>query len=318
MQDLPKEGERITQVYKLLGTIESRLLATRNEIDAVRPVTYEVFMRYIDYACRGFEIPRDQYYNVDGVHQIVRRWANGKYGFRPGVDPILSSWKRLWDVVMAGGITNERVALFLRTMDAWDPVEVSAMLPSQKSVIAADWVTVFIDNETLPDSTGRGLRSTVLHTAVRKWCFQFLPEAQFHTNFSPIVMGPIFTRCNFPTVKHRDGRYVRGLRLRHPVDEVETVAPSMTVAPTAGAAGGAGHEEDEDGVATTGGGAAAATVTTAQQESSTTSTTEEDGQTRVTHTQTLAGSMTAEAGPTRIEHYFTASVTKQEIHLGTL
>lgn len=219
------------QVYKLLNQVESRLLASSLEYPDIEACDYNIYQKYIKYLCNGCGIPKDLY-GTEGVHQILQRWGRSNLGFKPDVDPLLSSWESMWHMIMRGKPTVERVQLFLRTLDAWDPIEAMVFSIPQKTAIAREWVHIFIDNETVSD-VGAKVRSTALHDAVKKWCLKFVPECAFPTSFTPMAIGPIFTARGFNSVKRADGRHTVGIRLKHSMqDNVESVAAGIQTATT--------------------------------------------------------------------------------------
>jgi hypothetical protein len=223
-------ADRQQQVYKLLNQVESRLLASSLEDPDIEACGYDIYQRYMKYLCNGCGIPKELY-GAEGVHQILQRWGRSNLGFKPDVDPLLSSWTTMWHAIMRSKPTVERVQLFLRTLDAWDPIEAMVFSIPQKTAIAREWVHAFIDNETVADA-GAKVRSTALHEAVKKWCLKFVPESVFPTSFTPMAIGPIFTSRGFNSVKRADGRHTVGVRLKSPVAQ-ETVESAVSGIQTA-------------------------------------------------------------------------------------
>lgn len=239
MEGLPRHSEKGGQVLKLLNTVESRLLASAHGNPEISPCPLDVFQKYMNYVFQAFGVPKEIYGKNEAMVQTLNRWVRSRFGFRSDVDPMLSSWKRMWSLVMRGNATAERVGLFLKTMDCWNPIEAMILTAPQKSAIAAEWVNIFIDNETIAD-TGSRVRSTLLHARTKDWCYRYLPEPVFPTSFSPMSIGPVFTRRGFVSVKRNDGRHTMGMRLKHetPVEDVSmtpTVAQQQPESTTAAA-----------------------------------------------------------------------------------
>jgi hypothetical protein len=232
MEGLPKASEKNGQLFTILSSVESRLLASSLETEEVHPCSHEVFQKYISYLFRGFGLAKETYSGNEAVNQILLRWARASLGFRGGVEPLLDSWKEMWQVVMRNRPTAERVYHFLKTLDCWDPIEASILSAPQKKVLATEWVNIYIDNETIAEEKAKE-RSTLLHSQTKDWCLKFLPESVFPTSFTPMQIGPMYTQRGFNSIKRSDGRYTLGLRFKHqPTETVETVAAAIHVAAT--------------------------------------------------------------------------------------
>jgi hypothetical protein len=201
----------IPNIYKLLSTMESQLLASPHEVHSIEPVSSDVFFRYIHYLCRSLKIPKESYQNVEMVHQILQRWERGNLGFRPQTDPLITSWRDVWSLCTGGCPRLERVRHFLRTLDAWDPVEAMVFTHAQKSAIANEWIRIYIEHEVVAEPKSR-VRSTNLHVRVKEWCTKYLPETVFPTYFTPMTIGPIFTQQGYNSIKQADGRHTHGIR----------------------------------------------------------------------------------------------------------
>jgi hypothetical protein len=203
-----------TNIYKLLSTIESQILSSKHEDPSVHPISASMFYKYIHYVCRALNLSRDTYERVDMVSQILQRWERGQLGFKAGAPPIISAWSNVWNVCMPVTPTVERVGHFLKTLDAWDPVEAMVFSHAQKSAIANDWIHIYIDNEIVVDTKSR-IRSTNLHARVKEWVIQYIPDKVFPTYLTPMTIGPIFTLRGYNSVKGGDGRHTHGIRYKN-------------------------------------------------------------------------------------------------------
>ena len=125
-----------------------------------------------------------------------------------------------------------------------------------------------------------------LYKHVEEWCKKYLPVGLFASNFSPAAIGPVFTIRGFNKTKASGGRFMLGLKYKHPECVPSTVA--------AAAAAGAAEPESKTAVAVT------------------VSTETRGGVTE----ETRSVRMTSESDGGRIEHFFAA--TTQEIHLGDM
>ena len=287
MQALPSVNSKQNSVFKILNTVESRLLSNQTEISTIVPISHELFTSYINYLFKGMNVDKDLYQNNESVRQILNRWANSRMGFRGDAEPLLSNWVQMWNTIMRGHVTQERLSLFLRSLACWDNYEAAALTPTQKQILGNEWINIYIDQEIVPDEKGKIL-STMAHTRCKDWCLQFLPEVIFPTSFTPMTIGPMFTRRGYLTIKSKDGRRMHGIKFRtEPEPNLYGVEKEVKVAKVKSSkVVNVVTATDEDRVA------------------------EQHSVTQTTRATTDTGGI--------IEHFFSATVTTQEIHLGSL
>ena len=279
-ESLPKSGDKQSKVFTVVSTVEARCLASALEHEEVEALSMEQIQRFMKYVFRGFGIPKET--AAEGVQQIYQRWVHGNLGFRPDATPILESWTELWNVVMRGRATREHVDLFLKTMDCWDPLEAGLMTATQRKDVESEWVKIFIDNMLTSGEKKDRLPTIPLYKHVEEWCKKYLPVGLFASNFSPAAIGPVFTIRGFNKTKASGGRFMLGLKYKHPECAPATVSAAETESKATTAVAVTVSKETRGGV------------------------TEETRSVR----------MTAESDGGRIEHFFAA--TTQEIHLGDM
>jgi len=220
----------IPNIFKLLSTIESQLLASQHEFARIAPIPAELFRRYIHYVCRALKIPKEAYQGVEMVSQILQRWERGSLGFKSASAPLITAWNEVWGLCMGEIPTLERVLHFVRTLDAWDPVEAMVFSHAQKSAIANEWITIYIENEMVADTKAR-VRSTNLHVRVKEWCTKYVPDTVFPTYFTPMTIGPVFTRHGYNSIKQPDGRHTHGVRYRVEEYNAQEIPPPVEKKP---------------------------------------------------------------------------------------
>jgi hypothetical protein len=280
MESLPKSTDKYSQVFKILSSMETQLLASSLEDPSIAPLEADLYRKYCIYMFRGMGIDREVYQGNDNVKQIWERWERSKLGFKHNGKPFVEAWAEMWNLVMRGKVTHERLVMFLRTLDCWDPMESSGITSLLRSAIASEWVRIFIDNETVLDDKGK-IRSPHLQSHIKEYCYKYLPEAIFPTNFSPMIVGPVLAKFGFTSVKTKIGRFTYGLRYKNPPPESEMATVETPV------------------------------VKSTKVVNVVTETAEDSVSEKKMFTQTVL----ADNGSTRIEHYFSAT---QEIHLGNL
>jgi hypothetical protein len=165
-------------VYNVINSIEMRCLASKTTNPEIHPLSIHIFRKYFNYVAQSLGIPSEKYYNSEGITQIFRRWERSELGFRGDVDPIVPAWSKMWNLVMAGAPTVERVVLFLATLDAWNPMDGSTLSHDQCISIANQWVDIFAANELLRVE-GKVEIALVVFDETRRWCLQYLPAGMF-------------------------------------------------------------------------------------------------------------------------------------------
>jgi hypothetical protein len=275
-------GGKTSQVLQIITTVEGRCLASALEDATIRPLPTDLFQKYMSYVFMAFQVPSDVYTDMAAYQQSLQRWARGSMGFRAEADPPVESWRDTWNLLMRGTTpTEDRVRTFLKTLDCWNALEAGLLTLQQRKEIADEWVFAFIDNMVVADKGGK-IKSVLLHEKVKEWCYKYLPVGLFASNFSPMAIGPLFTRREYNSVKRGDGRYMMGLRFKLPDMEI-----SM-------------DPKEKPTVKVT----KAVSITT-------------DANAGTTETQsTVSGIIVSEQDGNRIEHFFSSQT--QEIHLGTL
>jgi hypothetical protein len=260
---------------KLVSTMEHQLLQSMAENPDISPLPIEYFRKYVNYLLREHKLPKDA-----AMDAILQRWVRSKLGFRAGVDPLLSTWKETWHLMMRGKPTAERVKMFIRTLESWDPVEAMTFTTPIKTEIASEWMHIYIENELMAEQKAR-VRSTQLHDRVKEWCFRFLPATVFPTSFTPMCIGPVFNRRGYVSQKRADGRYTMGIKYKHDEPTLSEITNDV--------------DAQEDCAV------------------------DQNIVVPITETKTVAASKTEvdEKGGMRIEHFFMTTSSTQEIHLGT-
>jgi hypothetical protein len=225
-----KPNDKTAQIFKILNAVESRLLALHVEDSDIDPLSTDIFQKYMHYTFRGFGLPKELYGPNTAVIQIIERWGRSDMGFKKDIDPLLETWKPMWHACIRGNPTKERVVNFLRTLDAWDPIESTLFSTQQKNNIANEWIKAFLDMETQLEDKATA-HAVSLYQTCKEWCFKFVPESVFATSISPMTIGPILkTSRGLDSKKKAGGRFFEGIRMKHDVEGVvrKTTGISLT------------------------------------------------------------------------------------------
>lgn len=224
-----KSNDKTAQLFKLLNAVESQLLVLPMDDEHTEALTTDIFQKYMHYVFRGFGIQKELYGPNEAVHQILDRWGRSGFGFRSDADPLLESWKAMWRAAIRGKPQKDRVVNFLRTLDAWDPVESTLFSTQHKTTIASEWIRAFLDTETHMEDKAK-IHSLSLYKFCKDWCFKFVPETVFATSISPMTIGPVLKYSRgLDSKKKAGGRYFEGIRMKNDVEGIitETTAASM-------------------------------------------------------------------------------------------
>jgi hypothetical protein len=212
-----------SRVLRFLQALESRCLESAEINSSIQPISGAVFHKFLTYLFRAAEIPRDAYVGDENVTATVERWITAQFGFKEGAECVFPKWTELWDLVMRGKPSAVRLNHFLASMDVWDPVMAATYRRNiERPAVAQEWIRIFLDTQMLRESNHR-IRSTILHSAIRRWCLRFLPEEMFGPQFAPVNVGPVLTKKGFAVVKMKTGRYLVGYKLRPEVCDPEDV-----------------------------------------------------------------------------------------------
>jgi hypothetical protein len=239
-ENLLNRGSNPLGIFNLLATIESQCLASALSDKKITAVSVSVFHKYLSYVCQALGLPREQYAGVEAVNSIVRRWERTSLGFRGDAEPVVPGWADIWRVVMQHNPSAERLALFLTTLDAWNPMEGHLMTLGTRQEIAREWVKIYVENELIIERTAEE-PSITLYTETAKWCFKYLPQDAFKNSLRKETIGPAYTNMGF--LKFRPGAYkiVRGVRFKKPL---------ATAAAAAATAAAVEKDSDEGSVST--------------------------------------------------------------------
>ena len=229
-EHLLSRGTNPHGIFNLLATIESQCLASSVGDPKITPTSFMVFNKYLSYVCQALGIPREQYAGVEAVNSIVRRWVRTSLGFRGDAEPVVPGWVDIWRVVMRQNPSAERLALFLTTLDAWNPMEGHLMTLGTRQEIAREWVKIYVENELIIERTAEE-PSILLYDETAKWCFKYLPQDAFKNSLRKETIGPAYTMMGF--LKFRPGAYkvVRGVRFKKsPANPANQAAATATTA----------------------------------------------------------------------------------------
>jgi hypothetical protein len=294
---IPRIQDKHGQIVKLMHQVESQLLASVTEDPTIKPCPADIFQRYMVCLFRGFNIEKEYYNGNENLATHTQRWTRNQMGFRTDVDPLLPAWSELWHAATREKKQTgpDRVNFFLRSISAWDPMESVHFTLDTKKHLVTDWVLCYIDNELIIDPDGREM-STVLQIRCQDWCLKYLPRSLFGSSFSSMSTTPVLSRLGFVSIKKSRGRETTGIRFKNPEtsDDVKERAAAMG--------------KPKKVVATS----------TQQTVSETNTIVTEEGPSGRVVTHQVVQSMSAVDPETQTHVAYESSVTRHEVHLGTI
>ena len=205
-----------THIFNILNNIEVRCLVSKAEDPAIHPLNIHIFRKYVNYVGQALGVPYEKY-NTDGVTQILRRWEQSEFGFRADVEPVVPAWGTVWNLITAAAApTVEQVALFLATLDTWNPHEANLLSRDQLDSIAEQWVEIFVKKETVPVADGFEI-VLVLCDETRRWCLQYLPAVLFEKILkTERLLTGVYTKFGYNMTRSHIYKKMTGVKLLKP------------------------------------------------------------------------------------------------------
>lgn len=180
------------------------------------PSVFEKYLRHI------FKVNRIGSDLVDSawgtVEDTVRLWVRGNMGVDPQSAPLFAQWEPTWNVLLRDISFDkgaERFALFVDTLDAYDPITSHTMTNSSRYELVNKWIAVFVDREMEYDSRGRE-KATLLYSNIREWVLQFVPMGVADNPLKPMNIGPVLTSMGYICHKLKQGRLILNIRYKQP------------------------------------------------------------------------------------------------------
>jgi hypothetical protein len=299
--DMEDESNPRVRVHKLIQAVESQCLESSETDKEIQPISASTLHKFLCYAFKASNIPRDAYVTDDKIPLIIERWTRAGYGFKADAKPIIPMWKDLWALVMRGKPSAIKINHFLASMDAWDPMASVTIAGQDRAAIAQEWIRIYVDTQLIRGDTFK-VRSVILHDQIRKWCLQYLPESIFGSQLSCVNIGPVITKRGLKATKMKNGRYVLGVKMKSMLGSQEEFG------------GETAATEEEIRTATF---AAEEALKRANTVQFTTVTRDNDDGSK-TKQRVVEHTVVEETDGARIEHYFAASVTTETINLGRI
>ena len=200
-------------ILNIVSIIENQHLVSSKEDTTIQPISAELFHKYMKFVFSALNIPKDEYTELDSYRKTIARWERSSFGFRPKVDPYIKNWKDTWVLIMRDKITAENVSVFLRVLEAWDPIETHFLTPSQRLMLCRDFIAMYLQTQMVRDERA-AVRSSVLYERVAKWCFHYLPQEFFSSSITAMQISPEFAKVGCVAKRLGDGRWTCGIKFK--------------------------------------------------------------------------------------------------------
>lgn len=215
--DIPIGTTPVIKTLKdVLRYVENILAPATMFADCMEPCAADVFREFVETICILLSLPRTE---LDEEAKVFERWETSKMGFRPDLYPIIAEWYNVWRTIIRTNATVERIQFFIKTVSL-------AKDPSKKEGIVDGWIQIFTETHLILDPRGT-VQAIDLHEQCKLFCLQFIPPL-FSKLFTPMSIGPYFTKRGFVTQKRSTGRYTLGIRYRRQ-DEKQWTMPSIQI-----------------------------------------------------------------------------------------
>jgi hypothetical protein len=221
--DLPVGSTPTIINLKDLFCLVENLLAPAGLFEgSVEACGIEDFRGFVQSMCKLLGIDVD----CGTEEKFLKRWTENHLGFRPDLYPIIAEWYDAWRTIIRANATIERVRFFIKTVSL---SKENVLDSTTKDTIVNGWIQIFMDTHLIVDVRG-SVQAIDLHEQCKLFCLQYVPLV-FAKYFTPMTIGPFFTRKGFQTQKRKNGRYTYGIRYRRP-DEKDVPSPQVHITNT--------------------------------------------------------------------------------------
>lgn len=213
---------KITSLKDVLRLVEGLLAPVSFFAESMEPCGADVFREFVETICFILNLSD----GLDTEEKVFQRWEASRMGFRPDMYPIIAEWYEVWRTIIRTFASVERVQFFIKTVTLERKKTVDA---TTKETIVDGWIKIFTETHLVVDPQGT-VQALDLHEQCKLFCLQFMPPAAAKF-FTPMTIGPYFTKRGFETLKRKNGRYTLGIRYRRP-EEKQWSVPSLHITST--------------------------------------------------------------------------------------
>lgn len=213
----------MTILRKLEGDHIVSVFSYPDEAAMICQMTKPSWEQYLKHVFRMYGIGSDI---IDShwspVNELIEMWIRGNHGVRMNQPALFTGWQHVWEVLLDNKPCQDRFLLFLRTLDAHNPIVSLTLGNTEKYDLASQWIKVYVEREMITDSIAK-ISATQFYTNVREWCLKFTPVMVLDNAFKAPHIGPTMTSLGYPCVRTKKGRMLSGIRYRNPTPLVVQV-----------------------------------------------------------------------------------------------
>jgi hypothetical protein len=216
--DIPKGvTPHITTIKDVLRCVEELLAPASMFTTTTEPCTVKVFCEFVKNICAALDLAEEEIQH-ETVAKVFQRWETNKMGFRPDLYPIIAEWYEMWRTIIRTNATIERVEFFNKTVSLGTVATTKSLPTKDRDHIVEGWLKIFTETNLIQDPMG-SVQAVDLHEQCRQFCLRFTPESLFGKAFTPMSIGPFFTKRGYQSVRRSHGRFVQGIRYRRPEEK---------------------------------------------------------------------------------------------------
>jgi hypothetical protein len=213
----------MTILRKLEGDHIVSVFSYPDEADMICQLTKPSWERYLKHVFRmqgiGTEM-MDSHWSP--VNELMEMWIRGNHGVRMNQPALFTVWQHVWEVLVESKPCQDRFHIFLRTLDAHNPIVAIGLGNTEKYDLAAQWIKVYVEREMITDSAAK-ISATQFYANVREWCLKFTPVSVLDNALKAPHIGPTMTSLGYPCQRTKKGRMLAGIRYRNPTPLVVQV-----------------------------------------------------------------------------------------------
>ena len=209
--------EQTNPVKLALLTMEETLLGSPTVYSVEQmliPSNNDLWNQWVTRSLRFQGVPLDMC--EDYIRTEIARWVRNGWGIRidklpyPNPTPI---YETIWtSLIRIKKITEESLCMWLRLLDANDPLKHIYITKDEKWQIVSEWLPIVLHGikSSKPDARAKTNKT---FEYIRTWLFQCLPQEIFDLSMVPRRLHPAINACGHRTVHGSTGYFFKGLEL---------------------------------------------------------------------------------------------------------
>lgn len=178
------------------------------------PTCVDTWNQWVIRSLRFQGVVMDLY--TEYIRTEIDRWIRDGWGIRidklPYPNPT-SVYETVWaSLISVKKITEETLHIWLRLLNANDPLKQLYITKEEKYQILSDWIPIVVHSIKSSNTNSRAKTSKTFDY-IRTWLLQYLPRDIFELIMIPKRLHPAINACGHRTVHGSNGYFFLGLEL---------------------------------------------------------------------------------------------------------